>query len=65
MARRYPTAPGKVRQFVAMPIGGGYAVEAQLTGAELKAGIQFEIVPRCALSDFKRSTSGLWISHCC
>lgn len=39
------TAPGKVRQFVAMPIGGGYTVEAQLTGAEIKAGIRFEIVP--------------------
>lgn len=39
------TAPGKVRQFVAMPVGGGYTVEAQLTGAELTTGIQFEIVP--------------------
>jgi hypothetical protein len=39
------TEPGKVRQFVAMPIGKGYTVEAQVTGAELTAGIQFEITP--------------------
>lgn len=38
------TVPGEVRQFVAMPIRGGYTVEAQLTGAELTASIQFEIV---------------------
>jgi hypothetical protein len=39
------TKPGKVRQFVAMPIGKGYTVEAQITGAELTARIQFEVTP--------------------
>lgn len=39
------TSPSKVRQFVAMPIGKGYTVEAQITGAELTAGIQLEIIP--------------------
>jgi hypothetical protein len=39
------TSPGQVRQFVAMPIGAGYTMEAQITGSELTAGIQFEIIP--------------------
>ncbi|KAF5557597.1 ubiquitin-domain-containing protein [Fusarium napiforme] len=38
------TEPGKVRQFVAMPVGsGGHSVEAQMTGQETIAGLQFEI----------------------
>jgi ubiquitin len=36
---------GVVRQFVAMPFGDGYSVEAQLTGQEKFGGIQFEITP--------------------
>lgn len=36
---------GKVRQFVAMPIGSGYSVEAQITGADLIHGLQIEVVP--------------------
>jgi Ubiquitin family len=39
------TANGKVRQFVAMPMGSGYSVEAQVTGEEVTGGIQFEITP--------------------
>lgn len=35
----------KVKQFVAMPLGTGYSVEAQLTGTEL-GGIQFQIAPQ-------------------
>ncbi|UZP36976.1 hypothetical protein NXS19_004792 [Fusarium pseudograminearum] len=35
--------PGKVRQFVAMPVGTGHSVEAQMTGEEKAAGVQFEI----------------------
>ena len=35
--------PGKVRQFVAMPMGSGHSVEAQMTGQETTAGIQFEV----------------------
>jgi hypothetical protein len=36
---------GSVRQFVAMPVGKGYSVEAQLTGDESVGGIQIEITP--------------------
>lgn len=36
-------APGKVRQFTAMPMGSGYSVEAQLTGEETSGGLRFEI----------------------
>lgn len=43
--------PGTVRQFVAMPIGQGYTVEAQITGKEDVGGLQFEITPyRCKLA---------------
>jgi len=41
------TAAGEVRQFVAMPMGSGYSVEAQVTGEEAVGGIQFEITPLC------------------
>ncbi|RYP61426.1 hypothetical protein DL769_007711 [Monosporascus sp. CRB-8-3] len=40
-----PTEPSIVRQFVAMPMGQGYTVEAQLTGKEINGGLQFEITP--------------------
>ena len=36
---------GIVRQFVAMPMGEGYSVEAQITGQETCGGLQFEITP--------------------
>ncbi|KAI4122666.1 MAG: hypothetical protein LQ338_005682 [Usnochroma carphineum] len=36
---------GSVRQFVAMPLGRGYSVEAQVTGQEVTGGIQFLVVP--------------------
>lgn len=36
---------GSIRQFVAMPTGSGYSVEAQITGEEAIRGIQFEITP--------------------
>jgi hypothetical protein len=32
-------------QFVATPIGSGYSVEAQLTGRDSVAGLQFEVMP--------------------
>ncbi|EKJ68938.1 hypothetical protein FPSE_10863 [Fusarium pseudograminearum CS3096] len=35
--------PGKIRQFVAMPVGTGHSIEAQMTGAEKAGGVQFEI----------------------
>jgi hypothetical protein len=36
---------GEVRQFVAMPLGTGYSVEEQLTGAAEHGGIQIEVYP--------------------
>ena len=39
------TAPGVVKQFVAMPLGSGYSVEKQVTGKEDTGGMQIEIVP--------------------
>jgi hypothetical protein len=39
------TQDGTVRQFVAMPLGSGYTVEAQITGADLIGGLQIEVTP--------------------
>ena len=36
---------GTVRQFVSMPMGEGYSIEAQITGQETIGGLQFEIIP--------------------
>jgi hypothetical protein len=36
---------GTVRQFVAVPLGSGYTVEAQITGTDLIGGLQLEVVP--------------------
>jgi len=36
---------GKVRQFVAMPLGKGYTAEAQITGEEVVGGLQIEVTP--------------------
>ena len=36
---------GIVRQFVAMPLGAGYSVEAQVTGQEVTGGLQFLVIP--------------------
>lgn len=36
---------GRVRQFVAVPLGSGYSVEAQTTGEDLVGGLQFDITP--------------------
>lgn len=36
---------GTVRQFVAMPLGTGYSVEAQITGMDLVGGIQIKVTP--------------------
>jgi hypothetical protein len=37
------TGQGSVRQFVAMPLGLGYTIEASLTGAEIFGGIQITV----------------------
>ncbi len=39
------TGNERVRQFVAMPLGSGYSVEAQVTGQDLHGGLQFHITP--------------------
>ena len=39
------SADGTVRQFVAMPLGKGYSVEAQVTGKEVMGGLQIEVTP--------------------
>lgn len=36
---------GRIRQFVAMPMGSGFSVEAQVTGEEKIGGLQFEVTP--------------------
>ena len=41
-----PIGHGRVRQFVAMPTGSGFSLEAQVTSRECVAGIQFEVIPR-------------------
>lgn len=42
------TADGKVGQFVATQVNEGYSVEAQVTGRENIAGLQFDITPTVA-----------------
>ena len=37
------TSKGRARQFVAMPLGNGYTVEAQVTGQDLFGAIQFRV----------------------
>jgi len=37
------TGPGRIRQFVASPLGEGFTIEAQLTGADALAGIQIAV----------------------
>lgn len=39
------TGSGTVRQFVATPLGSGYSVEAQVTGADTIGGMQIEVTP--------------------
>ena len=39
------SSDGKVRQFVAMPFGTGYTVEAQVTGKDALGGLQFHVIP--------------------
>ena len=54
--------PGMVRQFVAMPVGTGHSVEAQMTGQETTAGIQFEI-SRLDKKPDESSPSGINLSE--
>lgn len=51
--------PGLVRQFIAMPTGDGYSVEAQLTGKETVGGLQLEITP--AKGEFQLCAMTFWV----
>ncbi|KAI1734827.1 hypothetical protein F4680DRAFT_331499 [Xylaria scruposa] len=51
----FAVSPGVVRQFVAMPLGMGYTVEAQLTGQEVVGGLQLEITPSLPRKRIDRS----------
>ena len=41
----YCVAKGTIRQFVAMPLGGGYTAEEQLTGEAVHGGAQIAVYP--------------------
>ncbi|MEP6672785.1 MAG: hypothetical protein ABJF10_26710 [Chthoniobacter sp.] len=41
----FAVSKGIIRQFVAMPLGGGYSVEEQLTGQADVGGIQIQVFP--------------------
>jgi hypothetical protein len=41
----YVVGEGLIRQFVAMPLGGGFTVEEQLTGKAEFGGVQVEAIP--------------------
>lgn len=41
----FSVGKGKIRQFVAMPLGDGYTVEEQLTGEAVHGGLQIIIYP--------------------
>ena len=41
----YCVETGVIRQFVAMPLGTGYTVEEQLTGAAAHGGLQLVVFP--------------------
>ncbi|KAI1413445.1 hypothetical protein F5Y13DRAFT_189352 [Hypoxylon sp. FL1857] len=61
------TSPGVVRQFVAMPAGSGYSVEAQITGEDTVGGLQVEITPSRPIEDpkylFVRGPEGRLTEH--
>ena len=52
------TKDGTVRQFVSMPMGVGYSVEAQITGQETIGGLQFEVVPSITPTNKQCATDG-------
>ncbi|KIM75941.1 hypothetical protein PILCRDRAFT_826774 [Piloderma croceum F 1598] len=53
------TAPGEVRQFVAMPLGHGYTIEEQITGQAKQGGIQIDVFPHLNSCVTFRSDLGL------
>ena len=59
----YCVAEGVIRQFVAMPLGSGYSVEEQLTGAGEHGGIQLLVHPlrREAFRPSQRASGGPYV----
>ena len=56
------TQEGLVRQFVAMPLGSGYSLEAQVTGQDVVGGLQFLITPTKQPKPAKRGEdNSIWI----
>lgn len=51
----FAVSKGVIRQFVAMPLGGGYSVEEQITGRAETGGIQLQVFPLKAEAHFRRS----------
>ncbi|KAJ6258044.1 Ubiquitin-60S ribosomal protein [Drechslerella dactyloides] len=49
-------AGGRVRQFVAAPLGSGLTIESQLTSEEVVGGLQFEIIATKLLAPAPRSS---------
>jgi hypothetical protein len=49
----FAIAEGEVRQFVAMPLGGGYSAEEQLSGIAEFGGIQLQVIPMKARKYFE------------
>ncbi len=41
----FASAPGQIRQFVAMPLGDGYTAEEQITGQAEWGGLQISVTP--------------------
>jgi hypothetical protein len=52
------TAAGRVRQFVAAPIGSGFSIEAQMSKTEDIAGLQFDVTPCRLMKIFVKTVTG-------
>jgi hypothetical protein len=52
-------APGRVKQFVAVPFGSGESIESQKTGHDHFGGIQLEIIPSFPMSHLRHPLSGM------
>ena len=68
----FATEDGTIRQFVAVPMGDGYTVEAQITGEESTGGLQFVVTPQMKMAPLPvipppprgkfANNSAMWIS---
>lgn len=53
----FAVSKGVIRQFVAMPLGAGYSVEEQLTGAADVGGLQLQVYPMKAEAYFRNEVA--------